>query len=313
MSQLRMYAAAVFSNYMGPGQRTYERHLYDHEKDLANATPHILESYHYIGTGKRAAEVRHSGRKIFLDSGAFSAKHSGAVVDINDYVRFIKQYEDIFLVDDGVPVIAGLDVIGDAEQTYYNVRYIESQGVRCLPTYHIHEDERWLEWYAANYEYICIGGVAAVSSKQAEIWLDRLWNRYLLDGSGRPKCKVHGFATTAIPIMERYPWWSVDSSTWVQIASYGGIWIPKLNNMVLKISSESPTRHDPGKHLTTLTPPERRYVEDLLRSQNFDMERLATVPYSRFAYNLWAYHQINENVNRKAATEGFPVWQRQLF
>jgi len=310
-TSLKMYAAAVFSNNMMPGQSLHERHLMPFEKQIAIQTPYILESYHYIGKDKIAQQIRSSGFKIFLDSGAFSAKHSGAVVDVKDYCLFIKKYEDIFLIDDGIPVIAGLDVIDSAEETYHNVKYMESQGVRCLPTYHIHEDEKVLEWYVANYDYIAIGGVASVSSKQATIWMDRLWERYLTDGAGRRKVKVHGFATTSVPIMRRYPWWSVDSSTWVQIASYGGIWIPDVG--VIKVSSASPRKHDAGQHITTLTDIERQYIESKVTGQGFDLERLANIPYGRFAYNLWAYEQIDIDVNRRKAIEGNPVWERQLF
>jgi len=311
MDPIKMYAAAVFTNSMQPGQPTYERYLTDHEKKIARETPHILESYHYIGKDRIAQQIRATGRKIFLDSGAFSAKHAGAEIDINQYCHFIKKYEDIFLIDDGIPVIAGLDVIGDAEQTYHNLKVMESQGIQALPTYHIHEDEKVLEWYVANYEYICIGGVAAISSTQAITWMDRLWERYLTDGAGRPKVKVHGFATTSIPIMERYGWWSVDSSTWVQAASFGGVWTPDGES--IKISSKSPARHTARKHFTTMPPVEAAYFESMLRDLGFDPKRLAEVPYARFAYNLWTYARLNEKLNERKARIQEIHWQEQLF
>lgn len=314
--QINMYAAAVFTNNMQPGQTNYERKLTDIEKRCASGIPHILESYHYINKDKVARQIRATGRKIFLDSGAFSMWTQGIEIDVATYARFIKEYEDIFLVDEGVPMIAGLDVIGsgDAADTYENVRKLWAEhGIKSIPTFHAGEDERWLDYYANNFEYIALGGVAQVATSQMIIWMDRVWERYLTDGAGRPKCKVHGFATTSIPLMERYPWRSVDSSTWVQIASYGGIWVPELNNIVLKVSSGSPEKHEHGKHITTLTEIERQYVEQMLTGHGFDLQRLADVPFSRFAYNLWAYDVINTRVNEKINQHGYPRRQIQLF
>lgn len=188
-----------------------------------------------------------------------------------------------------------LDGIGDPLQTWRNQYEMELRGAKPLPCFHAGEDERYLEHYVKNYEYITLGGMVGSSTKQLCIWLDRIWDRYLTDGSGRPKLKVHGFGITAIPIMERYPWYSCDSSSWIQSAAFGSIVTPQHGP--LSVSTKSPSRHDAGQHATTLTQIEQDYVFQMLEKQGFTYERLSTVYESRAAYNLWAFGVINTMMN----------------
>lgn len=188
-----------------------------------------------------------------------------------------------------------LDGIGDPLQTYRNQLEMEARGFKPLPCFHAGEDERYLEWYVKNYEYITLGGMVGSSTKQLAIWLDRIWDRYLTDGSGRPRLKVHGFGITAIPLMERYPWHSCDSSSWIQSAAFGSIVTP--SHGPISVSEKSPSRHDAGQHMTTMSLVEQDYLFQMLEQQGFTYERLSTVYESRAAYNLWAFGVINAMIN----------------
>ncbi len=92
---------------------------------------------------------------------------------------------------------------------------------------------KWVNKYLeAGYEYICMGGVAKTKGytpygKFYE-WGERVW-RLLCPTSNqhKPIVKVHGFAITSIPLMQRYPWYSVDSVTWKKMSYYGQILVPK--------------------------------------------------------------------------------------
>ena len=306
---MHIYTAAVYTNSYKPGQNRYVK-LTDHEKRLVENLPHILESWHYVGKQKFVDEMRTDGAKIFLDSGAFSAYTLGVTLRVSDYCEYIQRNRDIIRTEDGILMASVLDGIGDPLQTWRNQYEMELRGVKPLPCFHAGEDERYLEHYVANYEYITLGGMVGSSTKQLCIWLDRMWNKYLTDGSGRPKIKVHGFGITAIPIMERYPWYSCDSSSWIQSAAFGSIVSPQHGP--LNVSEKSPSRHDVGQHITTLSPIEQQYVLDMLAEQGFTLERLATVYESRAAYNLWAYGVINEMINAAHGTQ-FNAGIQELF
>ncbi len=306
---MHVYMAAVYSNNYMPGQNRYVK-LNDRERHAVEQLPHILESYHYVGKQQYVDAMRNNNAKVFVDSGAFSAYTLGVEIDLPTYCDYIKRNMDIIRVEEGSVMASVLDGIGDPLQTYRNQLRMESLGVRPLPCFHAGEDERYLEWYIKNYEYITLGGMVGSSTKQLCIWLDRIWDRYLTDGSGNPRIKVHGFGITAIPIMERYPWYSCDSSSWIQTAAFGGILTP--DHGPINVSEKSPSRHDAGQHATTLTQIEQDYLFQMFEKQGFTYERLSKVYESRAAYNLWSFGIINAMINA-AHDNNFKRTVQELF
>lgn len=293
-SKLNIYMAAVYTNNYMVGQRQYEA-FNEREQKVVHNLPHILESYHYIGKQRYVDDIRRNNDAVFLDSGAFSAYTLGIELSVAEYCDYIQRNLDIVKVEDNILIASVLDGIGDPLQTYRNQLEMEERGVRPLPCFHAGEDERYLEWYVKNYEYITLGGMVGSSTKQLCIWLDRMWDRYLTDGSGNARIKVHGFGITSIPIMERYPWHSCDSSSWVQSTAFGTIVTPEHGP--LSVSEKSPARHDAGQHVCNLSQIEQDHVLRLLEDNGFTYERLSTVYESRAAYNLWAYGVINTMIN----------------
>ena len=300
---MHIYMAAVYSNSYMPGMNRYVK-LSDREQDIVRyRLPHILESWHYVGKQSFVDHMRANEAKIFLDSGAFSAHTLGVELKVEDYVDYIKRNGDIIRIEDGNVMASVLDGIGDAKKTYENQLAMEAMGVRPLPCFHSGEDERYLEWYVKNYDYITLGGMVGASTGQLMVWLDRIWDRYLTDGSGNPRIKVHGFGITAVPLMERYPWYSCDSSSWIQSAAFGSIIMPGVSKkniaLPMNVSEKSPSRHDAGQHATTLSPAEIDVIFSTLELQGFTYERLSSIYESRAAYNLWAFGVVNALVDAK--------------
>ncbi len=296
---MHVYMAAVYTNNYMAGQTRWEK-LNEREKAITAAIPNILESWHYVGKQKFVDDMRRDNAKVFLDSGAFSAWNIGVDLSIAEYCDYIKRNRDILRVEDGAVMASVLDGIGDPLKTYRNQLEMEARGVSALPCFHFGEDERYLEWYIGKYDYITIGGMVGRSTSILIPWLDRIWGRYLTDSSGRAKVKAHGFGITSVPIMERYPWYSCDSSSWIQSAAFGSIVHPKHGP--LSVSTKSPSRHDEGRHVSTLKPIEQDYVFKELEKNGFTFERLATIYESRAAYNLWAYGMINNMINAMTDT-----------
>ena len=194
-----------------------------------------------------------------------------------------------------------LDGIGDDLKTWQNQMYMESQGAKPLPCFHFGEDDKYLEYYVNNYDYITLGGMAHSQSVVVQ-WLDRIWNKHLIDGSGHAKCKVHAFGVTSVNLMERYPWHSVDSSSWIQATSFGSIVTSQFGPIA--VSEKSPSRHSKDQHWTTFTPPQREVLNQILEQRGFNFERLSTVYESRAAYNMLGYMEINELINKEIERSG---------
>ena len=287
---MKLYLAGIYTANFKIGGSLYNR-LTENEKRQRESATNLLESYHYIHRQTFVDSIRADGRKVFLDSGAFSAFTKGVEVDLPKYCDYIKRNKDIIEHVDGTLLASVLDGIGDPLKTWRNQLAMEQLGVRPLPCFHYGEDERYLEWYIANYDYITLGGMVPISTPQLKLWLDRIWEKYLTDGSGRPRIKVHGFGLTTVSLMERYPWYSVDSSSWVQIARVGGmLLIPEAR--VINVSNQSPQRRVEGQHIDTLTPLQRQAVEQKLAACGVDTERMRETYLSRWCYNIWAFDQL---------------------
>lgn len=296
---MHLFIAAAFTNNYMRGQRYYATAFNDRERQVVDNVPNVLESYHYVSAQKFVDEMRAANAKVFLDSGAFSAHSLGVSIDIDAYCDYIKKNRDILRVEDGAVMASVLDGIGDPLQTWRNQLYMEAQGAAPLPCFHFGEDDRYLEWYVQRYSYITLGGMVRRRVDDLITWLDRIWEKHLLDGSGRPKLKVHAFGITTERIMERYPWYSVDSSSWIQAASFGSVYTEEFGPVA--VSSQSPSRHDEGRHLSTMTQVEREQVLRVFEQDGFNYERLSTTYQSRAAYNMLGYVKLNGRLNEHFA------------
>jgi len=214
---------------------------------------------------------------LFLDSGAFSAWTQKTSIDIEEYIAFIKKYEK------DLTIYANLDVIGlggkqpnklTADKTLENQRIMEDAGLSPVPCFHYGEPFSYLEYYVENYPYIALGSAGNIGTKLMK-WMDKCFGEFICDKEGCPKTKVHGFAVTAISLMVRYPWYSVDSTSWVDTGRLGSIYIPRRSNgkwvyddnsWKIDVSNKSPSMKDKDEHITTL-PEEKRqlclqYIEE---------------------------------------------------
>lgn len=319
---MHIYMAAVYTNSYMPGMNRYIK-LNDREREIVEEIPHILESWHYVGKQSYVDHMRANNAKVFLDSGAFSAYTLGATLSIEDYCNYITRNLDIIRFEDGALMASVLDGIGDAQKTYQNQLEMEFRfrhagyDLRPLPCFHFEEDARYLDHYVANYEYITLGGMVGASTAQLRTWLERVWENHLLDGSGRAKIKVHGFGITAVPLMEEFDWYSCDSSSWIQSAAFGSVIVPGASQSnpawPLAVSEKSPSRHDAGQHVTTMTPPEEKYLFDLFEQYGFNYERLGSIYESRAAFNLWAFGEVNKIMDQRRRDNYLAGKQQDLF
>lgn len=307
--------AAVYSNRFLEGTNFWER-LTPREQQICTTLPHVLESYHYVHQQVYVDAMREANAKVFLDSGAFSAHTLGVQIKVEDYCEYICRNWDIIRFEDGNLMASVLDGIGDPEETWINQlkmeAYFHQRGwpVRPLPCFHFGEDESYLERYVAKYDYITLGGMVGKSVPQLRIWLDRIWNKYMVDGAGNPKLKVHAFGITSVPIMEEYPWYSCDSSSWIQMSSFGTILLP--DHGAVKVSDKSPSRHDAWQHVSTLPPLYQQYIHNIMNERGFDYDRLSTEYLSRRAWNLLVFGEVNASINAEKGAK-YRTHVKELF
>jgi hypothetical protein len=302
---MKIYAAAVYTSNLFLHGAMFDR-LDEREKQARRALRYVLESYHYVHKDAAVARMRTDKVKVFLDSGAFSAYMLGSVINIDDYIQYCKVNADI------IDHCSVLDGIGDPELTYKNQTHMECNGVRPIPCFHYGEDEEYLKYYIDRYEYISLGGMVPISTPQLTLWLDRIWRTYLTDASGRAKVKVHGFGLTRLSFLWKYPWYSVDSTSWQQAGSAGRLIMPP-NCKTVAISNQSPSRRQAGQHVDNISPMEQEVIRQELIKRGFNWDRMHETYLARWCWNLNALDEINRELETKVATSFSNKTQIPIF
>ena len=305
---MRLFNAGAYTSSFNLGGTVFNK-LTPEEQEKRKANKWFLESYHYISKGRACENIRRDGVKIFLDSGAFSAFKLGVEIDLGRYCDFILANDDIILrTDDGVKMIAPLDVIGQgdkgAELSWKNMEEMERRGTQPLPCFHYGEPWSYLEAYAAKYDYIALGGLIRSDLFSLDSWFRQVFER-TCNADGTPRIRFHAFSLTALQLMLKYPWESVDSSTWIQWAANGLVLMPTSGRQ-LNVSAQSSARKMAMQHYDSLPDVMREPIWKEVTADGQDIERLRELYYARWAYNLWAFPRYVELRQDQVATRYVP-------
>ncbi len=161
-------------------------------------------------------DVQHRFGYSWYETDAFTAY-------LDQYAAFIKDQADL------ITLYANVDVIYNPEMTWKSQQYLEEvHGLTPVPVIHHGTPLQWLEKYLEKgYEYIALGGLGQETTLQDYFgWGDKAFALICPGPSNLPVAKVHGFAACAHQLLTRYPWWSVDATTWIMFAAYGHILLP---------------------------------------------------------------------------------------
>ena len=131
-------------------------------------------------------------------------------------------------------------------------RYMEvlkgvDENAQLIPVWHYMEGPKVLEFLCERYPYVGFGGLAfrkgrtyknAVHMFQVPMTIARKY-----------KTKIHGFGITIKSVLERYPFYSVDSTSWLAGAQYGV------------------TYHFDGRRLNTIAKHKKDYIRKRLKTK----------------------------------------------
>lgn len=184
-------------------------------QDYPNTPFSMLLSYHYFKKVDLdawfAKDFQQPYPRVFLDSGAFSARTLGVTIDLDAYARYILRYQHL------LETYANLDVIMNAQATWDNQQRLEQQyGLRPLPVFHVTEPWDMLERYLDRYPYIALG-CGGLRAQVYRPWLVQCFQR------AKGRAVYHGFGMTDWKVMASFPWYSVDSTSWASSIKFGRI------------------------------------------------------------------------------------------
>jgi len=195
----------------------------------SNGIEQLLMAYPFL---KKKPQVK-PNKKFFIDSGAYSVMTSGITINIDEYIEFLHKEK--------YTIYAGLDVIGDAAKTKSNNDYMKNTGLNPIPAYHFGEEIEYLEYYLDNYDYIALGGLVPLKSNGTKLFsfLDYAFSRI---SKRKTLPKVHGFGLVNWEALKRYPFYSVDATSWQNPTRWGQHF--KLHKGKLnRISGDKATMH----------------------------------------------------------------------
>lgn len=182
---------------------------------LETMIPNVLLSYYYYKTKKITEIFRDCGvseYNVLVDSGAFTVYTLGKEININDYADWVFENKAINYVN--------LDALGNAEETLRNQKKLEEIGLNPIPVFHQSEDFKYLDYYLDNYGYLCISG--SVDSRQQVVskWMDKCFDKIYCKNITP---KIHGLGIASQHLIKRFPFYSVDSSSWKSGVRFGVI------------------------------------------------------------------------------------------
>jgi len=190
----------------------------------------------------------HPGNAFLLDSGAFSAWNSGRTINLNQYIAYAKDFiarhrgviDHIYVVNlDVIPGEQGIkptkhEVEDAARQGWENMIAFEKAGLTPVHIFHQGEDFKWLERISARHRYIGISPNNDAGLKSKFLWMKKVFSII------QARNMTHGFAVTARKLMLSFPWYSVDSTSWMAPQIYGkAVFTPEFSELGLTSRSKS--------------------------------------------------------------------------
>jgi hypothetical protein len=265
------------------------------EKMIEN--PNVMLSYAFLrkkkndmGSKKRLDQILTNGfsaKSLFIDSGAFSLYTKQAEKGKNmkffslkagsDFRRYCDRYGQFITKIVMHPILAAaVDVIYDPIKTHDTFHYMRLEyGLNDLvPVVHFGSDLKWIGGYL-DMECPLIGlGGFAWGGDGTERWLNKCFEKY-------PGVKFHGFALTGWDSITRWPWASVDSTSWILTAAFGGIFIPQRKDgkwvydsppYVVSISDKAGSSK---MRFQTMSPGKKKVVLDWLELNSLTWEEVS--------------------------------------
>jgi len=239
-------------------------------------------------------------RLALCDSGVFSTWTLGEEVDIDAYAEFCHENIDIFSAMVGCDVIPGefgrvptaQEVDTSAAKGWENylhmVEDLKLPAHRVIHVFHQGEEIKWLEnLMKYNDDHIKAGGEALYiglspandrTTKQKAMWLDQVMP-YITNPDGSAKVRWHGFGVTAVDLLKRYPWFTIDSTSWMRAGAFGAVRVPLLSrknpylDSKLIVAVTEATGYSQGnKHYDKMCIQEQKVVCEYLESVGVTIE-----------------------------------------
>jgi len=255
---------------------------------------------------------------LFIDSGAFSAHTRGAEVDVDAYIEFINSIDEhvyLFAQVDKIPGVfrqpkTPQQLAEAPELSWKNYLYMRERVKspnKLLPIFHQGEDYKWLEnMLEATFdgEHIPYIGISPANDQpvaEKEKFIDKCFK--IIKSSSNPDVKTHAFGMTSLHLLERYPFTSADSTSWIMNGANGSI-MTKYGSVTVSASR----RHAPD-HILNMPKAAQQEIQQYVESHGYTLEGLAHDYKQRIIFNIQYLLEWARNYKYKPSS----VKRRTLF
>jgi hypothetical protein len=257
--------------------------------DLIFENPLEVEEYQY-----EKINNKNNIRKLFVDSGAYSAWTSGKYINVDNYIQFLNQrtaYLTLFAQLDHIPGspkgASEEEKIEAPLKTWENYLYMHEKlkhPHKLLYTFHVGEDYKHLEqalsWQDSKGNrmvYIALGGMVGKTAVTKISFLSKCEE---IIKRMNPSIKVHAFGMTSVKILAQFPFiTSADSTTWIKQGAVGTI-----ASNIGSIQINDVQKNKPN-HFSRLPQNIKIDFEKSLVKYGFTLEELSTSRVCRMMHN----------------------------
>lgn len=256
--------------------------------------------------------------KLLIDSGAFSIHRNTARANskqfqgksiIDAYIDWLNEndeYIDYAIELDHIPgewgKIKTIEQFKEAPiVSWNNYLYMYDRlksPKKLMPVFHQGEDFKHLENILNSLlpEYICISGNKELTNSQRESWYEQCY--YIIQHSNNPNIKVHCLGSATLSNVIKYPFTSMDATSWIMTGAMGNI-----------LTSRGTIYVGDSNSLCNMTDIEINYLKQLCDNYNIEFESLATDYKSRMLFNI---HHLYEQ-SYLTTFKGLKAIKRRLF
>jgi len=163
--------------------------------------------------------VADCSRGFALDNSAFSIWKQGGKLDFKGVMKWYEEWSfhprcNLIIIPDD---IEGTEKDNDSLMGRFMKSTTRQMMTVAAPVWHLHESLDRLR-LLVKWRHLCIGSSGEFSSPKTVKWRDRMSEAMsvICDDKGRPKTRIHGLRMLAPEIVERYPFYSADSTNVVQ-------------------------------------------------------------------------------------------------
>lgn len=249
--------------------------------------------------------------KLLIDSGAFSAHTKNTSIDVDSYIEYINsisKYVTIFAQLDCIPGEFAKPKtrqqlieapIKSWENYLYMVERVEEPD-KLIPVFHQGEDFRWLKnilEYTNRGKHIPYIGISPANDKHPkdkEYFISQCFD--VIKRSSNPDVCTHAFGMTYLEILERYPFTSADSTTWLMNAINGMI-MTKYGSLVV-----SKNRLNDKQNVFRMPKESISQLEKYVNTFGYTLEDLSTQYKARMFFNIKYYKYWCDNYVYKPVT-----------